>query len=381
MKICILSPNRQHLDEICRALQSGGHEVVAIEGGKSRMREVAERQSPELMIVDGMCCDVAELSHVEYVTTHHPGAAVLLLCPTQSPEFLIRAMQVGVREVLPSPPAAAALQAAIDRLTAKQGARRKTGRVLSFMSAKGGSGATFLASNLAFELASQQSVLLVDLNLQFGDALSFVHDGRPASTIADVAHNVSRLDASLLQAAAVKVTPTFSVLAAPEDIAQATQVQPAHVEAILSVAVTQYDFVLVDVPRSLDPVAVRALDASWRIHVVLQSALPDIRNTTRLLEAFSALSYPAETTELILNRFERRAEFQVEELKRATGAHKVHTIANSYRDVHTSINHGEPLAKAARGNPVARQLAEFASTLYPRPEPGKGLLGRLFRTA
>ena len=40
------------------------------------MREIIEREQPELMLVDGMCCDTAELAQVEYVTTHHPAVAV-----------------------------------------------------------------------------------------------------------------------------------------------------------------------------------------------------------------------------------------------------------------------------------------------------------------
>ena len=115
------------------------------------------------------------------------------------------------------------------------------------MPCKGGSGATFLATNLGWQLAETKSVLLIDLNLQFGDALAFVHDGKAPSTLADVAKDIGRLDASLLAASTVKVAPNFSILAAPEDLAHAMEVKPEHIDAILSVAVTQYDFVMLDV--------------------------------------------------------------------------------------------------------------------------------------
>ena len=220
------------------------------------MREIAEREQPDLMLVDGICCDTAELAQVEYVTTHHPSLAVILLCSTHTPEFLINSMRAGVREVLPSPVTAPALEAAVGRVAAKLvGApTRKTGKVLAFMPCKGGAGATFLATNLGWQLAETKSVLLIDLNLQFGDALSFVHDGKAPSTLADVAKDISRLDASLLAASTVKVAPNYSILAAPEDLAHAMEVKPEHIDAILSLAVTQYDFVLLDVPRSLDTI-------------------------------------------------------------------------------------------------------------------------------
>jgi pilus assembly protein CpaE len=277
-----------------RVLEAKGHAASLFEGGKSRMREIAEREQPDLMLVDGMCCDTAELAQVEYVTTHHPSVAVILLCSTHTPEFLINSMRAGVREVLPSPVTPPALEAAVARVAAKLIGlpARKTGKILAFMPCKGGAGATFLATNLGWQLAETKSVLLIDLNLQFGDALSFVHDGKAPSTLADVAKDISRLDASLLAASTVKVAPNYSILAAPEDLAHAMEVKPEHIDAILSLAVTQYDFVLLDVPRLLDTMAIKALDRAWRIFPVLQSGLPDLRNAGKLLEAFKATAPP-----------------------------------------------------------------------------------------
>lgn len=304
MKIAVISPNRQHLDGVGAVLQARSHTALLYEGGKSRMREVAERDQPDLMIVDGMCCDPHELVQVEHVTAHHPQIAVVLLCSSHTPEFLINSMRAGVREVLPSPAPPEALQAALERVESKlaraQAPRRA--KVLAFIPCKGGSGATFLATNLGWQLAESSSVLLVDLNLQFGDALSFVHDGQAASTLANVAKDISRLDASLLAASTVKVAPNYSILAAPEDLSQAMEIKPEHVDAVLALAASQYDFVIVDVGRSLDTLAIKALDRAWRIFAVMQSGLPDVRNAGKLLEAFKALGYPPDKTELIVNR-------------------------------------------------------------------------------
>jgi pilus assembly protein CpaE len=384
MKISAISPNQSHLQEMGRVLEAKGHSASLFEGGKSRMREIAEREQPDLMLVDGMCCDTAELAQVEYVTTQYPSLAVILLCSTNTPEFLINSMRVGVREVLPSPVTAPALEAAVGRVAAKLAGvpARKAGKILAFMPCKGGAGATFLATNLGWQLAETKSVLLIDLNLQFGDALSFVHDGKAPSTLADVAKNIIRLDASLLAASTVKVAPNFSILAAPEDLAHAMEVKPEHVDDILSLAVTHYDFVLLDVPRSLDTIAIKALDRAWRIFPVLQSGLPDLRNAGKLLEAFTALGYLAEKTELIINRFDKNRDIGLEQVQRSLGSVRLNTVPNSYREVNDSINHGDPLIKTARGNPVARHLADLAQELSPRPDEARGgLLGRIFRKA
>ncbi len=383
MKIAVISPSMAHLHEMGKLLLSLAHLPVLIEGGKSRMREAAEQEAPDLMLVEGICCDVGELTQVEYVTTHYPQIAVVLLCATTSPDFLINSMRAGVREVLPSPATAAALEASIKRIASKLGpiAGRSSGKVLAFIGCKGGSGATFLATNLGLELAQNKSVLLIDLNLQFGDALSFVHEARPASTLADVAREIGRLDASFLAASTVKVAPNFSVLAAPDDPSEAVEITPEHIEAVLALAATQHDFVLLDLGRPINTHTVKALDRSHTIFAVMQAALPSLRNAKKMLAIFKSLGYPGEKVELIVNRHERHGEISLADIERALGHHAVHTVANSYKRVAASINHGEPLMSSSPSNPVAKSLAGFAEALSPKPEDSRGLLGRLLRRA
>jgi pilus assembly protein CpaE len=365
------------------ALQAAGHTVLLAEGGKTRMRAIADDDEPELMVVDGMCCDPGELALVEQVTAAHPGLRVVLLCASQTPEFLIAAMRAGVREVLPSPPAAADLEAAVRRLAARSAAGPGTsaGRVIAFMGAQGGSGTTFLACNLAWQLAETRSVLLVDLNLQFGDALAFLGDARAPVTLADVARDIRRLDASLLASSATKLAPALSVLPAPEDMAQAMDVRPEHVDAILDVAAAQYDFVLLDLPRAIDAVTTRALDRADRVHVVMQASLPHVRNAARLLQVFRSLGYAAGKAEIVLNRFERTSEIGVDQIRKALGDPAIVTVPNAWREVSAAINHGDALAKSGRGGVVARRLAELASAFLPPAPEAPGLMNRLFRRA
>ncbi|HYD77925.1 AAA family ATPase [Ramlibacter sp.] len=383
MKIAVISPNPHHLAGIGPLLEARGHAALLFEGGKTRMQQVAESEQPDMMLVDGICCDTNELAHVEYVTNHHPGIAVVLMCSAHTPEFLISSMRAGVREVLPSPAPQEALEAAVDRVAAKitRGSAARQGKMLAFLPCKGGSGATFLATNIGWQLAETRSVLLIDLNLQFGDAAAFVHDGTPPSTLADVARDISRLDASLLAASTVKITPNYSVLAAPEDLSQAMEIKPEHVDAILDLAVLHYDFVIVDIGRSMDTIAIRALDRAWRVFPVMQTALPDVRHARRLVEAFRALGYPAEKTEILVNRYEKGSDIGLEQVQRSLGGVRLRTVPNSFKEVSNSINHGDALGKTARGNPVARQLAELALALSPRQEESRSLLGRLFRRA
>jgi pilus assembly protein CpaE len=292
-------------------------------------------------------------------------------------------MRAGVREVLPSPASSIALLAAVNRIAAKLVGIHagSTGKILAFVPCKGGSGATFLATNLGYHLAESKTVLLIDLNLQFGDALSFVHEGKPVSTIAGIAQDISRLDASFLAASTVKVAPNYSILAAPENPSEAMEIKPEHIDAVLSLAVSQYDFVLLDTGRAIDTLSIRALDRAHRIFPVLQAGLPYLRNANKLLAVYKSLGYPSDKIGWIINRFERSGEIGLDDMRRSLGTVNLHTVPNSYKEVNASVNHGNPLIETARSNVVTRNLAELALSLSPKHEESRSLFGRWFKRA
>lgn len=385
MKIAVISPNSAHLEDIGRYLQTqDGARVVALHaGGMTKVRVVADQQRPDLIILDSMCRDLEELPVLEYVSAQHPQTVVVLLCANHSPEFLINAMRAGVREVLQSPATKEALVAAVERIERRLGLGakpRQPGQIIAFIPCKGGSGATFLASNLGYQVAAEnKKVILIDLNLQFGDAALFIHDHKPATNLGDVAHNIHRLDASFLAGSLVNVSPNYGVLAAPEDPGQAMEVKPEHVDVLLNLAVNNYDFVIVDVGRVLDAVTIKALDRANYVFPVMQLTLPFIRDANRLISAFRTLGYSKDKIRLVVNRFEKGSEIKLDDVERSLGVATFKTLPNSYEAVASAVNHGRPIASFARNNPVAKGLQELAHALVRPSTEVSGVLGKLLR--
>jgi pilus assembly protein CpaE len=385
VKIAVVSPNTTSLQEIQRLISTDDRKrsIALHEGGPGQVRVVADQHSPNLIIVDSMCRDITDLRVMEYVSIHHPNTALVMLCANQTPEFLVGAMRAGVREVLHSPPTKEVLLACIDRIEQRLGIAaqpKQPARVLAFVPCKGGSGATFLATNLGYQLASEnKKVLLIDLNLQFGDAVLFVHDQKPSHTLADIAHNIGRLDASFLSATAISVSPNYTLVAAPEDPAHATEVKPEHIEVLLNLAAKHYDFVIIDAGRNLDAVTLKALDRADFIFPVLQLTVPFMRDASRLLVLFRALGYDKEKIRLLINRFERGGEITLDDVKRTFGVDAYRTIPNNYQAVASAVNQGRPIASFARNNPVAKALQDLAQALARPADSGNALLGRLLR--
>jgi pilus assembly protein CpaE len=385
LKIAVISPNSAHLEDIGRYLQThdGARTVALHEGGITKARVVADQQRPDLIILDSMCRDLEGLPVLEYVSTQHPHTVIVMLCANHTPEFLIHAMRVGVREVLKSPVAKDVLLAAVERIEQRLGLAakpREPGTIAAFIACKGGSGATFLATNLGYQLAAEnKKVLLIDLNLQFGDAVLFIHDNKPATNLGDVARNIQRLDASFLAGNLVKISPNYGVLAAPEDPGQAIEVKPEHIEVLLNVAVNNYDFVILDVGRVLDAVAIKALDRANYVFPVVQLTLPFVRDASRLISAFRTLGYSKDKIRLLVNRLEKSTELKLADVERSLGLSAFKTLPNSYEAVAAAVNQGQPIASFARGNPVAKALQDLAQTLTRSSAESASLLGKLLR--
>jgi pilus assembly protein CpaE len=385
LKIAVISPNSGHLEDIGRYLQApnGSRAIALHEGGMSKVRVVADQQRPELIIVDSMCRDLEELRVLEYVNAQHPRTVVVMLCVNQSPDFLIHAMRAGVREVLKSPVTKEVLLAAVERIEQRLGlvARpRDPGTIAAFVPCKGGSGATFIATNLGYQLAAEnKKVLLIDLNLQFGDAVLYIHDNKPATNLGDVARNIQRLDASFLAGNLVKISPNYGVLAAPEDPGQAIEIKPEHIDVLLNVAINHYDFVILDVARTLDAVTIKALDRATYVFPVMQLTLPFLRDANRMVSAFRTLGYSRDKIRLLVNRLEKSSEVKLMDVERTLGLSAFKTLPNSYDAVAAAMNHGQPIASFARANALAKALQDLAQTLIPPAAAGSSLFGKLLR--
>lgn len=385
MKIAVISPNSAHLEDIGRYLQTpnGSRSVALHEGGMSKVRVVADQQRPDLIILDSMCRDLEGLPVLEYVSAQHPHTVVVMLCVNHTPDFLIHAMRAGVREVLKSPVTKEVLLTAVERIEQRLGlaARpRDPGTIAAFIPCKGGSGATFIATNLGYQLAAEnKKVLLIDLNLQFGDAVLFIHDNKPATNLGDVARNIQRLDASFLAGNLVKISPNYGVLAAPEDPGQAIEIKPEHIDVLLNVAINHYDFVILDSGRVLDAVTIKALDRANYVFPVMQLTLPFVRDANRMISAFRTLGYSKEKIRLLVNRLEKSSELKLSDVERSLGLSAFQTLPNSYDAVAAAVNHGRPIASFARTNPVAKGLQELAQSLIPPAAEATGLLGKLLR--
>jgi pilus assembly protein CpaE len=386
VKIAIVSRDEKQLAEMARLLRerNTADSLLTTLGSLDKLTGFIET-APDVLVFDQPSVEGGDLERLDRLSNLYPNMACILTSREHSPEFLLRAMRAGVREVLPSPIGADKLFTAIRRVERKlQKHTHAPGKVLAFASCKGGSGATFLATNLGYALATCENkrVVLIDLNLQFGDAALFMSDNKPLATLADVARQLHRLDHSLLASSMLNVTPNFALLAAPDDPVHADDVKPEHLDALLTLARQHYDFILLDVGRGLGLLSVRALDQSDMIFPVLQTTLPYVRDGKRLLEVFHSLDYRREKIFLVVNRHEKGSDIKLRDLETAYGSVVFMTVPNHYEAAAASVNQGVPVLKLAKNSPISKSLQDFARLVTGQVgKVPQGWLSRIFKSA
>lgn len=388
MKIAVISPNKQHMEIILQILNEGAHPhtVLLFEGGDEQLRVVADQELPDLIVIESVDDGHDTIKALESVSQRHPNMNFLMLCEQVSSENLIQAMRLGVRDVLPIPVSPETLKLAVERIENKLmrvEQPQQKGKVLAFIACKGGSGATFLAANLGYVLAAElgKRVLLIDLILQFGDASLYISDGVPRTTLADLSHEILRLDASFLASSLVQVLPNYGVLAAPESPERAVDVLPAHIDVLLRLATAEYDYVILDVGRKLDAVTIKALDYADMIFPVLQETLPFIRDTKRMISTLQSLDYGVEKIHLIVNRYEKGGDIQLADVEHTLGMKVMVTFPNSFEAVSASVNQGVPILKMAPRDPVSKILLKLGNDLEKIKIKERSWLGHLFGRA
>ncbi len=257
------------------------------------------------------------------------------------------------------------------------GVATSPGIVVAVVSASGGSGKTFLATNLAFHLQSQakKQVCLVDLDLQFGE-LSTALRLRPRATIHDlISHEGGETDLGARFDDYLEAHESgFKVLSAPEDPAQADGIEAGDVARVLEAARSRFDYVIVDTPTALSEAVLVALEQADQIFVLATLDLPSVRNLGVMLATLKKLKVPSERIRLLLNKVEPDVGIDVERVEQYFPQGFSMVIPYG-REVNRSLNMGQPvLAYAPRGD-VSKVLASglLAHVVAPEVDLPDGL--------
>ena len=329
---------------------------------------------PDVVIVGPTVPEATALEWAGAFDREHPTVGCLIIAPA-TPDLLMGAMRLGVREVVPPNASGDQISEAVDRLLSAA-ARVKSAqpaaesipslnRVITVLSAKGGTGKTVVATNLALGLNTHApgNVVLVDLDIQFGDCGSTMNL-EPDQTLTDAALNASVLDATTMK---VYLTPHPSglfLLGPPQSLVDAAEITTQQVKAILDLLVGIFEYVVIDTSSGIDDHAITAMEFSTDLLLITSSEVPSVRAMRRQVETLDTIGMTRQTRHFLVNRAGTRVGLRTSDIEETVGLSASVEIPSS-RQVVMSTNQGTPVIVSAAKDPAARAMQEVVDLFLP----------------
>ena len=374
INILMVSPDPRFRAELESALASLDelHPLIHHAGDIRQAIEAARSRRPQLALVE-MGSDVRPLQafaqEAALVSPETTVAAVFRpdCFEPDVPEstVLIQAIRGGVKDFLRRPVSSselAELLRRVQRLRVQETGR--LGRIVSFVSNKGGVGKSTLAANAAVGLAVRhpERVLLIDASLQMGVCASLL-DLTPTTSLSDVVREKDRLDETLIRQLATPHASGLHLLAAPADAVEAGDIDDEVMSRILTLARHTYDFVLVDTFPMLDRTMVAVLDLSERAYVVVENVVPTVLGAVKLVEVLRSLGLSNERLRIVLNRHTTLpGSVSAADVANRLG-HAVDHVVPFDKGIVVAANTGEPYVLRSRFFGCGRRLRGLADDI------------------
>jgi pilus assembly protein CpaE len=365
LSFIILSKNSEG-SELRDALTRSGraHVLADCNNSDQMLADVTRLRPSAAVIVVEPESSEKQFTLIKQLAGMCPDTAVITASRDASPALILGSIRSGAREFLQLPITAEEFLTVIDRVVefsaGVEHSTKKNGRIVAVFSGKGGSGVSFLATNLA--VAMNAPTLLVDLNLQNGDAASFLGlDAR--YSLADFVANRARLDDSLMSSLVTPHSANLSLLAAPLETHEAETIEPEDVSEVLHLLGHKYERIVLDLPHTFDPVTIAGLDMADNVLLVMTLDIPGIRSTKRALNVLERLGYPRSRAHVVVNRWTKNVDVELQKVQSHLGEQFLGFVPNDYRKVMDSINLGRPIVDTDPSSKITVEIKRIAAAL------------------
>lgn len=329
----------------------------------------AQSQTPNLVIVESGAAGRDLLGELEALAQVCDAGTKVVVCgPVNDVALYRELLRQGVSEYLVAPFSPVQAIEAMSALYASPDSP-PVGRLVAVVGAKGGTGASTIAHNVAWITAEEMGIatLLVDLDIAFGTAgLDFNQD--PTQGIADALSSPDRLDDVLLERLLVRLGAKLQLLAAPATLDRDWDLAPEAVDTVLDAARANAPMIVADLPHLWTPWAKRVLVQADEIVVVATPDLASLRNTKALLDALAPERPHDRPARLVLNGtgLAKRPEIPMKEFAAALGRPPESVIAHDARLFGAAANAAQMIVQAAPKHAASETLRQLARAVSGR---------------
>ena len=347
----------------------------SFEGGlNAAIQKYATDKTPDLLIIEtDKSDDELEVRLDELAEHADPGTQLIIVGHRNDIELYQRLLNMGVSSYLVFPCAIESLIAAIARIYVEPG-KEKIGKIHAVIGAKGGVGASLVAQNVALEIAHQQDVdvLLVDLDMHFGTG-SLNLDVDANQGLIELIDQAERLDVATLDRVLIKRGMHLNLLGTSAGFDVSRDLDSETIERLLDVASTHIPHIMLDIPHVWNEWVERALYDADTVTIVATPELDCLRNATTLLTQLKSIRPNDKPPALVMNQvgMPRRQEVDIKEIKSILKIQPMVSIPHDPRVFSRAASQGKMVPELGRRKPVAAAYEAIARTLSSGPVQSK----------
>jgi pilus assembly protein CpaE len=359
--------------QIARALELEAEEVGWVQSATAAEEMLIGAYSAiDVLVLSPEVKEPDALGLAEFVGRTAPGTAIVLVRDHTWNGLLPAAMRAGIRDVVDMTQGTDELREAVERAVAwagnlrsattgarTDGVRVRRGHIISVFSSKGGSGTTFLTTNLATAIAqvTGEDVAVVDLDVDMGDV--FTYFGRePSASITDMMALGEGADSDQVRSVGVEVAPHTWAFGAPPDPAAEAPAGEA-IGKFLRTIRSEFDYVVVDASVDYSDSALVCFDLSDMICLVPGLDVVGVKHLSKALDTLLTIGLPRERFRVVLNRADSKVGLDASDVERVMKI-QVDAMIPSSRLVPTSLNKGRPVVLDDPSSEVSQSIRQLA---------------------
>jgi pilus assembly protein CpaE len=349
-------------------------------GAPAALEAYKSAPTPNVIVLEAPAGRDALLAQLEELAEYcDAGTKVVVLGKLNDIVLYRQLIARGVSEYLVAPFGVVDFIQAISQLFIVPGAK-PLGRVIAVVGAKGGVGASTVAHNLAWSLASvtEMATILADFDLAFGTAgLDYNQD--PPQGVAEAVFAPDRVDAVLVDRLLSKCGDKLSLLAAPATLDRVLDFAEVSFDSLIDAMRLSTPWIVLDVPHLWSGWARRILVSADDVIVVASPDLANLRNTKNLIDNVKAARLHDAAPRLILNGVGmlKRPEIAAGEFAKAVETDPTAIIPHDAKLFGGAANNGQMIAEIEPNGKTAQIFVDLASALAGRPDtrkPKRGVL-------
>ena len=334
--------------------------------------ETIEHSSNALKFVDQNIILVINLDDTtdelqKLAELNHKKAAIIIIGNKQDANLLSIAITAGISAFLDTNHEPHELVDSINNILYKLSSTKQKSTFNAFINAKGGAGASFISSNVAYILSQVKysKVALADMDLQFGSIGLNFNINTPKYTITEALNEVDELDKESISGYMEKYNDSLNLLLpSSHDIVIPGELDPKSLDKLIALLRENYNHVAIDLPRLIEPLSMLVMDKADNIVIVLQQNLAQFRDGRRLIHILNKdLEIDLNRIVIIINRYDKDNSLKKEDMVKLVNHDKVYTITNDFDLVETTSNLGIPLYEKSQNSKIAKDLKVIAYAL------------------